>query len=171
MPAFYVTGMQAVQSYQSCCVCTHTWSRGPRRKCMYDGYRRFSPIGSHLRGRRLRHADVVYEYRDIEIRPPPRLRTDELVRATSGEPFLLYATYSGRVFSITYTDIFARIRAKFYAYTSRKSTYNIPTYNYLVIAYIERIVAAYSCNVYMSKTYVFLQRIVAAQARIRDFQR
>lgn len=78
-----VPGMQAVQSYQSCCVCTHTWSRGPRRKCMYDGYRRFSPIGSHLRGRRVHHADVVYEYRDAEIRPPPRLRTDELVRATA----------------------------------------------------------------------------------------
>ena len=29
-------GMQNCQAYQSCCVCTHTWSRGPRTKCMYD---------------------------------------------------------------------------------------------------------------------------------------
>ena len=72
--------------------------------------------------------------------------------ASSGEPILLYATYTPLFFSITYTDIFARIRAKFHTYTSRKSTYNIPTYNYLVIAYIQRIVVAYSCNVYMSKT-------------------
>ena len=32
-------GMQACQAYQSCCVCTHTWTPGPRTKCMYDGYR------------------------------------------------------------------------------------------------------------------------------------
>lgn len=76
-------GLQAVQSYQSCCVCTHTWSRGPRTKCMYDGYRCFVQMGSRSRGRRVQYAGHVYEYRDEETRPPPRLRTDELVRASA----------------------------------------------------------------------------------------
>ena len=93
------------------------------------------------------------------------------VYSASGEPILLYATYTPLFFPITYTAIFARIRAKFHTYTSRKSTYNIPTYNYLVIAYIQRIVVAYSCNVYMSKINVLLQRICAVKARIRALQR
>ena len=95
------------------------------------------------------------------------MMTRDPTDATSGEPILLYATYTPLFFSITYTDIFARIRAKFHTYTSRKSTYNIPTYNYLVIAYIQRIVVAYIANVYMSKTNVFLQRICTVKARIR----
>ena len=37
-------GMQACQAYQGCPVCTHTWTRGPRTKCMFDGYRAFQRV-------------------------------------------------------------------------------------------------------------------------------
>ena len=74
--------MQAVQAYQSCCVCTHTWSKGPPRcPCIYDGYRRF--LGADARGRDARVAwhGHVFHYRDVEQRPQPRQRDDKLVHA------------------------------------------------------------------------------------------
>jgi len=74
--------MQAVQAYQSCCTCTHTWNPGPVRKCMYDGYRCFLRAGSRGRQRRVRYDGITYEYRDVEQRPVPRSRDDEFVRAT-----------------------------------------------------------------------------------------
>ena len=74
-------GMQNCQAYQSCCVCTHTWSPGPRRKCMYDGYRCFLRMGSRGRDKRVVFRGHVYEYRDVEERPIPTRRDDGLVHA------------------------------------------------------------------------------------------
>ena len=59
-------GMKACQAYQSCCVCTHTWSKGPRRKCMYDGYRCFLREGSSGRKERVSFGGQTYQYRDEE---------------------------------------------------------------------------------------------------------
>ena len=75
-------GMQNCQAYQSCCVCTHTWSRGPRTKCMYDGYRCFLPTGSPGRQQRVVWRGHVFHYRDCEARPIPERRTDSLVYAS-----------------------------------------------------------------------------------------
>ena len=74
-------GMQACQAYQSCCVCTHSWSAGPGRKLNYDGYRRFLVPGSRGRQMRVRYADRVYEYRNVETRIKPRYRDTEFVRS------------------------------------------------------------------------------------------
>ena len=76
-------GMQACQAYQSCCVCTHTWTKGPRRKCMYDGYRRFLRVGSSGRKQNVHFRGQTYEYREEEQRPVPKLRVDALVRHCS----------------------------------------------------------------------------------------
>lgn len=73
-----------MQAYQSCCVCTSTWSKGigPRAKCLYDGYRRFLKPGSRGRHRRVRFGGHVYQYRRVETRPIPRFRDDDFVRTT-----------------------------------------------------------------------------------------
>ena len=74
-------GMQACQAYQGCPVCTHTWSRGPRTKCMFDGYRAFQRVGSRGRRARVPWRGHVYQYRDEERRPVPTTRDDNLVFA------------------------------------------------------------------------------------------
>ena len=74
-------GMQACQSYQGCCVCTHCWSRGPRTKCMFDGYRCFLNPGSRGRRARVCWRGHVYHYRDEERRPVPLTRDDNMVFA------------------------------------------------------------------------------------------
>jgi len=74
-------GMKACQAYQSCCVCTHVFSKGPRTKPMFDGYRSFLREGSHGRMRRVPFRGHVFEYRDEEVRPVPTRRDDSLVHA------------------------------------------------------------------------------------------
>lgn len=73
--------MQACQAYQSCCVCTHSFSSGPNRKLNYDGFRRFLAPDSRGRHTRVRHAGLVFEYKDIETRPLPTYRDNDLVRS------------------------------------------------------------------------------------------
>ena len=72
-------GMKACQSYQGCPVCTHSWSPGPRVKCMFDGYRAFYPPGSRERLARVPYHGHVYQYRNDEERPVPTTRDDKLV--------------------------------------------------------------------------------------------
>ena len=75
-------GMQSSASYQSCCVCTHSWSRAlTGTKCIYDGYRRFLVCGCRGRRRRVRHGGLTYEYKDVSTRPPPRYRDENLLLA------------------------------------------------------------------------------------------
>ena len=48
---------------------------------MYDGYRRFLQEGSRGRQRVVHYAGEMYEYRDRETRPTPKMRDDSFVRA------------------------------------------------------------------------------------------
>jgi hypothetical protein len=78
---FYcIPGMQSSAAYQSCCVCTHSFSRGVNgdKKCIYDGYRRFLVPGSRGRLRRVCHKGHTYEYKDVSTRPPPKYRDNQL---------------------------------------------------------------------------------------------
>jgi len=59
-------GMQACQAYQSCWVCTHSWSPGRlvrRRQCIFDGYRAFLTPNSRARRRTFKFKGIKYQYR------------------------------------------------------------------------------------------------------------
>lgn len=64
-------GMQACQAYQSCWVCTHSWSPGRlvgRRQCLFDGYRVFLAPGSRARRQTFRYKGRKYQFRyDLSI--------------------------------------------------------------------------------------------------------
>lgn len=87
-------GMQSSAAYQSCCVCTHSWSEGLVKKCIYDGYRRFLSETSRARQREFRFRGITYEFRKVEHLVAPRLRNNQFVREAvavaneTGEPFL-----------------------------------------------------------------------------------
>ena len=59
-------GMQACQAYQSCWVCTHSWSPGRlvgRRQCIFDGYRAFLAPGSRARRQTFTYKGNKYQFR------------------------------------------------------------------------------------------------------------
>lgn len=63
-------GMQACQAYQSCWVCTHSWSPGRlvrRRQCIFDGYRAFLAPGSRARRRTFKFKGFTYQYRWVSV--------------------------------------------------------------------------------------------------------
>ena len=84
--------MQSIQAYYPCHVCMHTWQPGPDA-VIYGGYRRFLPVEHPWRQKRFRFSECLFEFRDVETRPPPAIRTDALVsmallRVTPRRPFL-----------------------------------------------------------------------------------
>ena len=84
--------MQSVQAYYPCHVCTHTWQPGPEA-VIYGGYRRFLPVDHAWRQKTFRFSECLFQFRDVENRQPPVIRTDALVslallRVTPRRPFL-----------------------------------------------------------------------------------
>ena len=90
-----LAGMQACQAYQSCWVCTHSWSPGSlinRKACIYEGSRCFLKAGSRGRQKTLFHKGNKYEFRNVCVTPEPRRRDEDFVRvavslATKSKPF------------------------------------------------------------------------------------
>ena len=59
-------GMQACQAYQSCWVCTHSWTPGRlvgRRQCIFDGYRVFLAPTSRARRQTFMYKGQKYQFR------------------------------------------------------------------------------------------------------------
>ena len=84
--------MQSEQSYNPCPMCMHTWQPG-HSAVVYGGFRRCLPPQHPWRAKTFRVGQLVYEFRDVESRPPPIQRTDTLVdlallRAKPWRPFL-----------------------------------------------------------------------------------
>ena len=84
--------MQSVQSYFPCHQCMHSWQPG-LSKVLYGGYRRFLPPNHPYREKKFNVGALQYEFRDVEERGTPVLRTDTLVglailRARPSRPFL-----------------------------------------------------------------------------------
>ena len=75
-PPITTSGMESVQSFTGCCVCTHCWSR----MRVYDGYRRFLADGSRGRRRLVHYGGHVYEYTRECVRPKPKYRDTEFAR-------------------------------------------------------------------------------------------
>ena len=72
-------------------MCVHTWQPGPE-KVIYGGYRRFLPEDDPWCQKTFRFAECLFEFRDVESRPPAVIRTDALVslallRARPNRPF------------------------------------------------------------------------------------
>ena len=87
-----VLSMQAVTAFYPCPHCLHTWQPGVRKQ-VYGGYRRFLSLRSSWRAKRFVFMGSVYEFRDIERRPPPIMRNDKNVSVMSAigrpsKPFL-----------------------------------------------------------------------------------
>lgn len=85
--------MQHCQAFQSCCICTHSWTPGLSRGCDCDGYRRFLAMTSRGRMRKVRYNGNVYEFSELERRKPPTYRDVKLARqclavGTKSQPFL-----------------------------------------------------------------------------------
>ena len=85
--------MQLVSAYYCCPTCLHTWQPGPYKKLVYGGYRRFLSPGHPMRAKVFYFRGQRYEFRDVELRPPPIKRTDSLVslmvaRARPKRPFM-----------------------------------------------------------------------------------
>ena len=95
-----LTGMQAIQAYQSCPICLGEWTAGAlvgRKQCIYDGFRRHLPPGSKGREKVLKYKGHRYQYRCKDNRPPPRRRNHDFVRgavylSTSAQPFAGHKT-------------------------------------------------------------------------------
>ena len=84
--------MQSIQAYYPCPLCLHTWQPGPSSVC-YGGFRRFLSPEHPWRAKTFRVGELVYEFRDVESRPPATQRTDALVnvallRVKPSRPFL-----------------------------------------------------------------------------------
>ena len=84
--------MQAVSAFYPCPHCIHNWQPGLRGQ-VYGGYRRYLDIGSPWRNKTFTFRGQVYEFRDVESRPPAKLRNDRNVavmaaRGTPARPFL-----------------------------------------------------------------------------------
>ena len=60
-----INAMQSCMGYQTCPLCTHSWSKpiGRNNKLVYDGYRCFLPVGDPGREKVVTYKDNVYEYR------------------------------------------------------------------------------------------------------------
>jgi len=84
--------IQAVTAFYPCPHCTHHWEPGLRGQ-VYAGYRSFLPRGSPWRNKTFSFNGHVYQFRDEERRPPPKLRNDRNVtlmaaHGTPRRPFL-----------------------------------------------------------------------------------
>ena len=84
--------MQAISAFYPCPHCIHTWQPGLRGQT-YGGYRRFLEPLSSMRNKTFTFRGHVYEFRDVERRPPAKLRNDRNVavmaaRGTPARPFL-----------------------------------------------------------------------------------
>ena len=73
--------MQACQAYQSCPMCTHSWSPPLTRGCVCDGFRSFLPPGAHGREQRVEYEGHVYQYKNKCERPKPKYRDTAFVKA------------------------------------------------------------------------------------------
>lgn len=84
--------MEASQAYQGCPHCFHAWDRGPVRKPLFNGARRFLSETSPRREREFVEDGQTYMYKDAERRPTPSPRTTQSAadcsqRATNNKPF------------------------------------------------------------------------------------
>ena len=84
--------MQAVSAFYPCPHCIHNWQPGVRGQ-VYGGYRRFLEIGSPWGSKTFTFRGQRYEFRDVETRPPAKVRNDRNValmaeRGTPARPFL-----------------------------------------------------------------------------------
>ena len=71
--------MQTCQSYTPCLHCLHendTPIPGFGTQLVFDGYRRWLPRGHPLRARSVDNGE--FQYRNVEVRGPPRQRTHNL---------------------------------------------------------------------------------------------
>ena len=87
-----ILNMEASQAYQGCPHCFHAWQRGPVRKPLFNGARRFVPETSPRRERQFVEDGQIYMYKDVERRPTAARRTTQSAadcsqRATSRNPF------------------------------------------------------------------------------------
>ena len=84
--------MQSVTAFFPCPHCLHTAQPGRKGQC-FGGFRRFLPMGSPWRQRTFVYKGSTYEFRDVERRSPPVLRTDDNVEvmlriaSTNNKPF------------------------------------------------------------------------------------
>ena len=83
--------MQAVTAFYPCPHCLHTWQPGLRTQ-VYGGYRRFLPVDSPWRQKTFRFNGHLYQYRDVEQRPPPALRTDRNVQVMAARGTTVFGT-------------------------------------------------------------------------------
>ena len=70
--------MQSVSAFFPCPHCLHTAQPGRKSQC-FGGFRRFLPMGSPWRQRTFVYKGSTYEFRDVERRSPPVLRSDNNV--------------------------------------------------------------------------------------------
>ena len=98
--------MQAVSAFYPCPHCLHTWQPGMRSQ-VYGGYRRFLPVGSPWRQNTFRFNGHLYQFRDVERRPPPRLRNDRnvSVMAARGTPARPFLGHKGKPFMCTWEGV------------------------------------------------------------------
>ena len=95
----HAPGMQASGSYQGCCVCTHSSSRAViGTKCIPDGYRRFLKPGSRGRQRRVLYRGIIYEYKDVSTRPPPKSRDHDFVLTALQHAKRINLPSAGKIF-------------------------------------------------------------------------
>ena len=57
-----LSGMQACQAYQSCPVCTHSWSEPLSHGAVCDGHRAFLPPGAPGRQKHVQYKGHTYQY-------------------------------------------------------------------------------------------------------------
>jgi len=98
--------MQAVQAFYPCPHCLHTWQPGMRGQT-YGGYRRYLPVGSPWRNKQFLFNGLVYQFRDEESRPPPKLRNDRNVALMSarGTPKRPFCGHKGPPLLNTWTGV------------------------------------------------------------------
>ena len=98
--------MQAVTAFYPCPHCLHTWQPGLRSQ-VYGGYRRFLSVGSPWRQKTFRFNGQLYQFRDVEQRPPPALRTDRNVQlmAARGTPARPFLGHKGKHFMETWEGV------------------------------------------------------------------
>lgn len=73
--------MISCQGYQSCPVCTHSWSPPLSHGVVCDGYRAFLPEGDPGRQQKFTYQGEVYEFKDACDISMPKERDMELVQA------------------------------------------------------------------------------------------
>lgn len=89
--------MQTCQAYQSCPVCTHSWSKPLHHGVVCDGHRAFLPEGDPGRQRTYIFKGQKYEYKDECTTAPPKTKDNEFVKSiltlcTSRKPILGHKT-------------------------------------------------------------------------------